>query len=783
MRTPPSSATSAPSEPGTYRRGDYWLVPARTVLGDIEWPRDGAGQPVAELRRGIEHHYCRTGVLHAQQGALTVEDCRPLFPPLTELTSTASCCTFTVGNGTTHVGDFTLIQEAVNHLPSDGGQICLLPGTFVENVRIEGHRNVHIKGCGRRSRVVSAPANPDGVAAPVFHLVATEDVTLESLAIEAAATAPGILADGEKPNQRTVIERVRLTAARDSAIKFRGGADVTIEHCRIQMTDMNGGWPGIFLRCTDGLVRDNIVEGTLLTMTPAQVFKLTGSLAVSGLQLGGGSERVRVHGNLFRGCSGQGITLGSMIEVDREGRPTDPAGGGGWVTDRNDPCHPCEDPSTGDRPPREGDEEPPTRLQSEGDLYDIDIRHNRILDDGLDGIGVAHFFDLRRQAKHLGLVRVVDLAIVENRIERVVRRAFAPIPAFMVDLMAYGGIALSIVEGLVIRDNRIDDVGVTGLLPVCGIFVVYAEGIEVGRNHILNSGRGAVESDTTALPGRRGGIHVVFALPLSVALPPSGADVEPFRAFLASGQRRLDAAAVAEENTVDVIQGQALSLGALGPVSVVANRLVSRGLVRRDLAGLVRGGAAGLANALTRLAALVSIVNLGAPAAPAGAVNMSSSLSGAAGRGTAAGVVRLGASGTVLFDDNVCALRLEDGVERGTLPPAILVLSLDDVGFQDNQCSCAIGQSTMPVASLLFGMSVRTVSNRLEETPGRAQFSAWTLGIMNMTALNQANHCLLIVGSKLQQDQPNHILMAIGNPELCPRAQQDVLEKLRVLVG
>jgi hypothetical protein len=52
-----------------------------------------------------------------------------------------------------------------------------------------------------------------------------------------------------------------------------------------------------------------------------------------------------------------------------------------------------------------------------------------------------------------------------------------------------------------------------------------------------------------------------------------------------------------------------------------------------------------------------------------------------------------------------------------------------------------------------------------------------------MTALNQANHCLLIVGTKLQQDQPNHILMAIGNPELCPRAQQDVLEKLRVLVG
>src|SRR6185503_20253672 len=102
---------------------------------------------------------------------------------------------------------------------------------------------------------------------------------------------------------------------------------------------------------------------------------------------------------------------------DADGRPVDPRGGGGWVVDRKDPCFPCEDPTTGDRPPRDV-AEPPTRFESEGDLYDIDIRRNRIFDMGLDGIGVTHFFDLERQPRTTGLVRVEDLAIVDNRIQR-----------------------------------------------------------------------------------------------------------------------------------------------------------------------------------------------------------------------------------------------------------------------------------------------------------------------------------------------------------------------------
>ncbi len=53
-------------QPGaTYRPGDYWLIPARTATGDVEWrteaPKDSEGNavtvPMAKPPDGVEHHY------------------------------------------------------------------------------------------------------------------------------------------------------------------------------------------------------------------------------------------------------------------------------------------------------------------------------------------------------------------------------------------------------------------------------------------------------------------------------------------------------------------------------------------------------------------------------------------------------------------------------------------------------------------------------------------------------------------------------------------------------
>ena len=62
-----------------YRTGDYWLIPARTVTGDVEWPGD-VGQPEARPPHGVEHHYAPLAIVSDGN----VEDCRCEFKVLRE---------------------------------------------------------------------------------------------------------------------------------------------------------------------------------------------------------------------------------------------------------------------------------------------------------------------------------------------------------------------------------------------------------------------------------------------------------------------------------------------------------------------------------------------------------------------------------------------------------------------------------------------------------------------------------------------------------------------------
>lgn len=74
-----------------YRSGDYWLIPARTATGDVEWPEeedsDGLRQPKAQSPQG-ERFYAPLGIVFvAADGAVTLgDDCRCVFTPLPCLT-------------------------------------------------------------------------------------------------------------------------------------------------------------------------------------------------------------------------------------------------------------------------------------------------------------------------------------------------------------------------------------------------------------------------------------------------------------------------------------------------------------------------------------------------------------------------------------------------------------------------------------------------------------------------------------------------------------------------
>jgi Family of unknown function (DUF6519) len=67
----------------TFATGEYWSIPARTALHDVQWPRT-ANVPDFLRPIGPAHSYRRLAVLDFDGANWTVrEDCRNLFPPLT----------------------------------------------------------------------------------------------------------------------------------------------------------------------------------------------------------------------------------------------------------------------------------------------------------------------------------------------------------------------------------------------------------------------------------------------------------------------------------------------------------------------------------------------------------------------------------------------------------------------------------------------------------------------------------------------------------------------------
>jgi hypothetical protein len=456
---------------------------------------------------------------------------------------------------------------------------------------------------------------------------------------------------------------------------------------------------------------------------------------------------VRVIDNLIQRGIGNGITLGHVVIVDANNKP---GGVIGWGIDTDDPCDPCRPGNTGtDGGGRPGGR----RVVSGGALAEILIERNRIFDMGMNGIGVAAFFDLSKTDE---FISVHVLTIIGNDIRRNLQRAIAPIPQSMLGSMGYGGIQLADVEMLAIRDNVLEDNGPNHLEPVCGIYVLHAEGMEAARNRILNNGARTASAPTGspgAAEGARGGIYAEFAvapsMPVTVReIPLPGPGGPP--------------AAVIQNNVVTQPLGQALRIVALGPVSVTSNELVTQEMVFR-LQPL----------SPTFVASTVLLVNLGVGAELLGLLAAFTKTPPSATPDPQPGLddLRLAqrlVNGTIQFSDNQVTLSLLDSSQSLALS-SVLIVTLDDVGFHDNQCLCDLTDSFVIANTIILAASLRTMGNRLGEGLFNALLSGVTLGIvMNLTAHNQSTHCLVIRPIPPPTvDQPNMVLVALKSPEPC----------------
>jgi hypothetical protein len=755
---------------GKYVAGDYWTFPVRA--GEIENANPLVGKRVGAViqgvpPKGIHYHRVPLAVLEWTGNAVTpIDDCRHIFQPLTRH---ASCCSYRVGDGVHTWGDFQTISDALAALPAAGGEICVLPGEYKENLLIENKRDITIKGCGARSRII---ADTTKTTAPIIRIRASQNIRIESLSITAYQDGVGLLLEGPDMFGATggtlrgiTLANLSVKAAERCAIEAHVGFDVTIRDCDIEMSDVASDAPGIFFAGDDSLIAHNSIR-VISEAGRSKLGPIAGGRTLDtdlfqpairgrgGLNIGGTSERVRVVNNLIQGGTGNGITLGTLVQQLPGAIPAVIYPGSRGVIDQ---AGRSVDSSQLPTPPAGG------AIVADGALHEIHIERNCIYNMGANGIGVAAFFDLGKQDEFISVDR---LTIVGNEIRRCLGRPIEQIPATMQDGMGYGGIALADVEYLVIRDNVIENNGPSHLMPICGVYVLHGEGIEISRNRILNNGANdGVPPQKGARPGPRGGIFIAFGIAPRVPFIPN-------QVLSIPAQNGVPAIKI-HDNSVSAPLGQALALVALGPVSVIGNQFTSLGLV-------------GTVSSSTTWAATVLIFNLGLSnelylqliafsAVALGSLRTQEAIKthpednivsmGKPGLDDAVPGGYL-ANGNVLFSNNQCTLNLMDQIQEFALS-SVLIASLDDVSFHDNQCDCdlLLGDLVFTQA-ILFGISLRATDNRFKEGLWGAWLSAVTLGVLNMTTDNQSTHCLLVLGA-IVEDQPNHSLLDAFSPRLC----------------
>ena len=326
----------------TFMPGDFWTFSVRA----------GESNPHTIFLRqppeGIQYHRVPLAILNWNTSdgtvAAEVEDCRNIFRPLTKQ---KVCCSYTVGRE----GDFPTIQEAVDALKLWGGEICLLPGVHRASVRIENQFNIRIKGCGLRTLIVPEEMEENDEVQPIFQLINSKNIILENmLLVNFAGTVIKTEGGGWHEIRNNTIFAVRY------AIHAGSGLNLNIHHNLILMLERIDGEVAIFSSADNVRIERNKII-LIPSATASRVFgededenwvydcfnlrrlqedehSLTQYIHVfiqldfsgltsvvpmgtrGGIQIGSGSERIKILENRIQGGAGNGITLGSSLEPD-----------------------------------------------------------------------------------------------------------------------------------------------------------------------------------------------------------------------------------------------------------------------------------------------------------------------------------------------------------------------------------------------------------------------------------------------------------------------------------
>ena len=220
-----------------------------------------------------------------------------------------------MGDGVNSFGKFTSIQKAIDSLPAEGGEICLLPGDLCAELHYSSGAAYAFTGADpRRFSAINRTERRRS-----FPILDSNEIELDSFRVEAPWTI-GILVRGrmKRPCIDIDIHALEMEARDRFAIICRYVRKLRIEHCDISLLELAeaftigkpwGNEPAVFMLGQDMLFERNEIRN-----------KAARSLvsAMGGLQVGGGSLDVQIRRNLISGGNGNGITLGSIVYIPEQ---------------------------------------------------------------------------------------------------------------------------------------------------------------------------------------------------------------------------------------------------------------------------------------------------------------------------------------------------------------------------------------------------------------------------------------------------------------------------------
>lgn len=799
--------------PGAFVTGDFWTFAARTADGSIEILQDAPPH-------GIHHHYAKLSIVTFPNSAT---DCRTEWPPVSGTgDSCGCCCTVTVGDGVESTGKFSSIQQAINSLPTQGGEVCILPGRYFENIFIRDRRDVVLRGCGWQTRIASAslkpappppaPAvraagnTPPAGAAPaaaaaantfaaVITVASSQHVELLSFAVEAAADEVGVLLDGTgKLSAGLGNNPGKVNVARENAVlEFQGVLDVTLkelvltastrpavlanqvrllqtENNRVAMQDVSSQWPavwvsGIELRVVRNWVGIQSASTSQLWLPATVVADLTADAGSAAGSLGLASATGLHPGGIqIAGSSRDVFVLEN--EIDGGSRNGITLGSLSLL-----------DSNGKDSGTIIGVITLPEDPCSKGGTLQVPISTP-----GLPGgrfVATGKLINIqidRNRIRNTGLcgigpvgffnllqaleiISIENLTIASNAITRTMLRTVVSDQLAASTIIGYAAISVTDAENLIIRDNTITDFGVQPGTDVCGIFLLNGEMVDITGNHVLET-RDWSQASASAVTSTGGARGGIVII---MATPPSFT-VTPASSMWSTGTNLSNAELPSYTPSLPALRIENNTVRVpLGETLAVAGF----GPFAIQNNHLSCGGT--VAQEGRPFASTVLIFNMGTAIESAAAASFSSVYNrkdSAVFTGVGQRLFSNITTGTVLFTDNECQLEARASKQKAFA--SVTVLTLDSMIFADNHCWVDGPTETAFLDALLLASSLQVSSNRFQEAAAFAVLaSGLTVGLINIASENLSTYCLFNVGTARLVNVNNVAIIDLAAQNLC----------------